>query len=133
MQIEQLTDYKVLQQFLDRAGSSLRTFRYFNHRPLTVVTNHLCTLIGLVDGRPVSYGHLDKEDGIVWLGICVAESEKGKGYGDQMMDALLEHRGEISLAVDLDNLGAQKLYEKKGFHYVRTDRGLKFYVIEERQ
>jgi GNAT superfamily N-acetyltransferase len=133
VQIEPLKDLEVLRRFLARAGGSLKTFRYFNHRPVTITANHLRTLIGLEGDLPVSYGHLDREDGVVWLGICVAEPEKGKGYGDLMMDALLEYHGEISLGVDVDNVPAQKLYEKKGFHYVRTDRGLKFYVIEERQ
>lgn len=133
MRIEPLKDLEVLRRFLARAGDSLKTFRYFNHRPVTAVSAHLCTMIGLDGDTPVSYGHLDVEDGVVWLGICVAEPEKGKGYGDLMMDALLEYRGEISLGVDADNISAQKLYEKKGFRYIKTDRGLKFYVIRERE
>jgi len=107
--------------FLGRCGRSLETFRYFSKRPLSVVENHLATLLGFDDrGDPVAYGHLDPEDGTVWLGICVAEPDQGRGFGRQMMQALLNEAlamelPSIDLSVDRGNLQAIKLYEHYGF------------------
>ena len=57
----------LLRSFLDGAGDSLKTFRYFDTRPFDVLKNHLSTWLWMDGGSPVAYGHLDVEDGIVWL------------------------------------------------------------------
>ena len=80
----------LINEFLNSAGSSLTSFRYFNSRSTGVIKNHIVTYIFLVDDLPVGYGHLDKEDEIVWLGIAVIEHEKGKGYGAFLIHELID-------------------------------------------
>ena len=123
MQIERIDSKNVqpLEAFLASCVSALETFRYFESRPLSVVQNHLATLLGFDENQvPVAYGHLDQEDGIVWLGICVSDGIQGQGYGKAMMQALLdaahaEGVKSISLTVDVANPNAARLYEKFGF------------------
>ena len=123
MQIERITveDLQPLEAFLASCGSSLETFRYFSSRSLSVIQNHLVTLLGFDENRiPVAYGHLDQENEVVWLGICISESNLGEGYGNLMMEALLDAARElnvesIDLTVDAENSNAIRLYEKFGF------------------
>ena len=110
----------LLERFLAVAGESLLSFRYFNKRPLSVIDNHVTTCLLLENGDPICYGHLDKEEDIVWLGIAAVEGQTGKGLGRKMMTYLVEKGREldlpfIQLSVDLDNVAAQRLYEKFGF------------------
>jgi len=125
----------LLQDFLKKAGNSLITFRYFNKRDLNAISNHVVTYIILEDNEPVAYGHLDKENEIIWLGICVTERYRGRGYGDKMMDHLLSYADSaeikiINLSVDRDNCGARKLYEKKGFMFCYDKNNLSYYKRE---
>lgn len=136
MQIEQISlpDIQPLKSFLASCGSSLGTFRYFSSRPLSVIENHLVTLLGFDETRqPVAYGHLDKEDETIWLGICVSEENRGKGYGSLMMQALLDiarkqRVGAVSLTVDATNLGAVRLYEKFDFKQARVSETTLLYT-----
>ena len=114
-------DLALLERFVAALGTSAASFRYFLHRPVTVIANHLCTLLLLDDcGTPVGYGHLDPDGGRVWLGVALAEGATGHGYGKQLMYSLLtvareKRLSEVYLAVDNDNLRARSLYEKCGF------------------
>lgn len=119
-----------VQGFLARAGSSLARFRYFETRSVEAISKHLVTLLGYDPpgaGLPISYGHIAvDEQGEYWLGTCVAESHIGRGFGQQMVEVLIEHaerRGvtEIHLSVDVDNAPARKLYEKFGFVIYRSE------------
>ena|ERR1700741_4250442 len=126
---------KLLQKFIDTAGNSLRSFRYFNTRPLDVIRFHLCTWLLLENGEPVAYGHLDQEGGIVWLGIAVIEGKNGKGYGSAMMDKLIAFGGKegierIKLSVDNDNEAAIALYLKNGFKLSAEKEKFSFYELE---
>lgn len=124
MQIEELSSSNLhpLENFLAAGGSSLETFRYFSSRPLSVIQNHIVTLLGFDDFHlPVAYGHLDEEEGTIWLGICVGEGYRGRGYGTQMMQVLLDAARErgvesIALTVDQSNSSAIGLYKKFGFN-----------------
>jgi RimJ/RimL family protein N-acetyltransferase len=137
MQIKRLDpeNLQTLEAFLASCGSSLETFRYFSSRPLQVVENHLTTLLGFNETHaPVCYGHLDPEDGVVWLGICVAEGHVGKGYGHRMMQALIDTARElkldaITLTVDIANSPAVHLYEKCGFQLEREVSGTCFFKL----
>ncbi|MGZ3943101.1 MAG: hypothetical protein ACXVOH_14210, partial [Bacteroidia bacterium] len=71
-------DTKLLEQFIANAGSSLRSFRYFDKRPLEVIKNHLCTFLLVDSENPVAYGHLDNEHGTIWLGVAVSEKYIGQ-------------------------------------------------------
>ncbi|MCF7817900.1 MAG: GNAT family N-acetyltransferase [Kiritimatiellales bacterium] len=137
MQIERLDpeNLQPLETFLASCSSSLETFRYFSKRPLSVIRNHLATLLGYDENHlPVAYGHLDPEDGKVWLGICVAEAHRGKGYGNLMMQALLDaarqqHVDSISLTVDATNPNAARLYEKFGFRLEKQTPKIHWYNL----
>jgi len=109
-----------LQELLDRAGSSLHSFRYFNKRPLTIINQHLLTVLSYDQDRPCGYGHLDKEQDKVWLGVMVAEDYQGMGIGKMILNYLFDFAdrnnvSEIFLTVDKVNYVAEKLYRTFGF------------------
>jgi len=133
MKIERTKDPSKVREFITKAESSLRTFRYFDKRPPECISAHIVTLVGCEEDDPIVYGHLDQEDGKVWLGICVRKSSCGKGLGVMMMDALVEEaktRGitRIDLTVDADNTGARKLYERYGFVFEEQKGNVVFYA-----
>jgi ribosomal protein S18 acetylase RimI-like enzyme len=71
-------------------------------------------------GRP-GYGFLDEET--PELTIAVVPSKRGRGFGEQLLSALLEQAREdgheaMSLSVEKDN-PAVKLYQRFGFEPVR--------------
>jgi ribosomal protein S18 acetylase RimI-like enzyme len=118
-----VADRPLLEDFLSRLTLGKKSFRYFDRRPLSIIEQHVSTLLLMKDGRPVAYGHLDQEGDTVWLGIAVADEERGKGYGKQMMNALFHRARELSidvitLTVDQDNTIAQRLYERLGFEQI---------------
>lgn len=122
-----------MEKFLKTAGDSLNSFRYFRNRNFDAIDNHILTLIGIADNKPVSYGHLDKENDTIWLGLAVVESYKGKGLGKDMMEQLINSARsmnipKITLAVDKSNLVAQRLYKNYGFVNKGTlnEKSLKF-------
>lgn len=124
-----------LEKFLSTAGKSLETFRYFSKRPLNAIEKHLCTYL-LKEGEEVlAYGHLDKEEETVWLGIAVAEYATGKGLGKMMMHQLLDfakknHVPQIKLSVDNDNLTAINLYVSMGFSLLEKKEKFSFYTLK---
>jgi len=117
----------LLRRFISRIGASGSGFRYFSSRPVECISNHLVTLLGLDDaGNPVSYGHLEREEGIVWLGICVVEGHTRQGLGSKMMTVLLDFGDkagirEIKLSVDNNNIPGIRLYEKNGFGLISRE------------
>ncbi|MHB8259834.1 MAG: GNAT family N-acetyltransferase [Bacteroidia bacterium] len=143
----------LLQQFIEGAGTSLQSFRYFQTRPLTVIENHICTFLLIEDNTPIAYGHLDVSDeatiaahcGVeekqpnlftktIWLGIAVSESQKGRGFGKLMIDRLLYFAKEnaitqIKLSVDNNNTAAIKLYEKVGFVLQEKKETFSYYKL----
>jgi ribosomal protein S18 acetylase RimI-like enzyme len=126
---------KNLQDFIDTAGKSLKSFRYFTSRPMDAIRFHLCTFLILEKDQPVAYGHLDQESGITWLGIAVSEGNEGKGYGRAMMEKLIETGKaegvkKIKLSVDNDNETAIALYLKNGFALKEKKEKFSFYELE---
>ena len=115
-----------IELFLTLAGKSLITFRYFDKRPVSIINNHLVTLVAedTSSSEIVGYGHLDPEGDKVWLGVAVAEGNEGKGIGGEVVRKLKEHAqylqlSNIYLSVDEDNRSALVLYQKEGFQKVR--------------
>jgi RimJ/RimL family protein N-acetyltransferase len=113
----------LLKNFIANIGSASETFRYYNKRSVDVISHHLETLMLMADNLPVAYGHLEYENNILWLGICVLPDHARKGYGNLMMKNLIgrakEHNvDEIDLTVDKINLQAIRLYEKFDFDKV---------------
>jgi RimJ/RimL family protein N-acetyltransferase len=107
----------LLASFINEMEEEKKLFRYFNSRPLSVIKNHLYTIIGFNDiHSPVAYGHLDLENDKVWLGICVLNGHSKLGYGKKTMEELITRATQIGvktihLTVDIDNLKAIRLYE----------------------
>ena len=113
-------NFSILPVFVSNLGEAAKTFRYFSKRPIDIVYNHLVTILLVDEEQALAYGHLEEEDGNVWLGICVLPAYKGKGFGKIIMERLIEEAKKkglqtISLTVDQDNLSAIGLYEKCGF------------------
>jgi ribosomal protein S18 acetylase RimI-like enzyme len=122
----------LINEFLNNAGDSLITFRYFRSRNVEIIKNHLITYVISLEGKIVAYGHLDKDGDVVWLGIAVAESYQGKGLGKMMMAQLIEYAkinnlSRIDLSVDVENRVAQKLYEGLGFIQYNTKDNVCYY------
>ncbi len=120
-----------IQTFLSRAKSSLQSFRYFDSRSFDVIENHVSTLLIFEKAVPVCYGHLDFDGSKVWLGIAVAQMDRGKGYGNIMMNELIDQAKKkgiptIYLSVDTENSIAKSLYEKKGFYVDEEKDGKTF-------
>ena len=96
--------------------NKFKEFRYYNNRKFDDIKNHLVTFLYHQDNVCVGYGHLDKEEKKVWLGIVVDEDHQNLGIGNLIMDnLLLEYKGTLHLSVDKTNINAQKLYKKKLF------------------
>lgn len=113
----------LIHQFLKIAQGSLISFRYFEKRSVNVITRHILTAVLLKNGVPIGYGHLDKERERIWLGIAVAESHHGEGFGKLLMNFLLKKGHEkgirtIYLTVDKNNIPAINMYQKNSFVYV---------------
>lgn len=119
------TNQYLVDVFLSKLIVGKNTFRYFDKRPLSVMERHVITLVGLDDDKnPIAYGHLDKENDTLWLGVAVVDDMQRKGIGSQMVGALINYaisKNEpvISLSVDKENKGAILLYEK--FNFVKID------------
>jgi len=110
----------LLERFISSMGNSSKSFRYFATRPISVINNHLCTVLLLVDDKPIGYGHLDKEGNNVWFGIAIIEDFVGKKMGSIIIKYLLDKADQLKLpvlrlSVDESNIPAIKLYEKYGF------------------
>ncbi len=133
------TDSALVETFLKSAGKSLERFRYFNSRPISVLSQHRVTLLYFNENNlPVGYGHLDEENGVTWLGNCVAEKETGKGIGKKIMQGLLNFAREnkiqnIRLSVDANNKTAQSLYENFGFKVIEKREAVHFYEWEAKK
>jgi ribosomal protein S18 acetylase RimI-like enzyme len=120
----------LLSNFIENLGPASKTFRYFNKRSVEIISKHLVTLLMLENQTPIAYGHLDPENDVVWLGICVLPPNAGKGIGKEMMNALIAKAREnqldrICLTVDQGNLPAINLYEK--FNFQKEDSQLGYY------
>ena len=109
----------LLKEFIQNEKSE--NFRYYQNRNINVIKNHILTLILTNEMKNIiGYGHLDSEENKIWLGICVCENYRGKGYGKKIMNYILgfaknNNLEKIHLTVDKNNLVAKKLYEKNNF------------------
>jgi len=118
----------LIHNFLSIAGESLQKFRYFNSRPIEVLDNHLATYVIKEKDQIIGYGHLDKEEDIIWLGIAIADDFQGFGLGKLMMQHLISSARllgirHIQLGVDLDNEKALPLYYHYGFEdFKKTEK-----------
>lgn len=116
--------FSEIKSFVDQNKNLKKTFRYFDSRDESCFDNHFYHFI-LNDPEPVGYGHLDYDDDIMWLGMCVFDSYVGKGYGKLIFKTLIDKRENHSLhlTVDKDNFKAINLYLFNGFKiYKQTEK-----------
>lgn len=128
------SDVYLINKFLGTMKEGKTTFRYFENRSLEVIKNHLITVLLVNDNLPIAYGHLDKEDNDVWLGIAVSDNYRGKGYGEKMLKYLIKYAKvkniqQIKLSVDNNNIPAINLYKKYGFIEYKEDMVKKNYYL----
>jgi len=122
LKYNKVEDISLLKKFLEDNYSGTKNFRYFEKRPLEIIKNHIVTYIFFDGVEIIGYGHLDLEDGLVWLGVMVSEKYRGKGFGKKIVKKLIKcHNGDITLSVDSDNKKAYNLYSS-----------LKFTIIEKK-
>lgn len=114
-------DERLVERFLKTLSRGAASFRYFNKRPVSSIHNHLITIV-IVNkfDCPVAYGHLEKENNVVWLGVAVADDYVNKGLGKLIMKYLIHFSKSIKepviyLSVDHNNFVAQNLYTGLGF------------------
>lgn len=127
-----LKDIELLKLFISSIGSSADTFRYFKSRSVSVIENHLVTIILQIDNLPVGYGHLDKDGKDIWLGIAISEGYVGMGYGKLLMKYLVDKADELNLvevklSVDKENSKAIKLYNHFGFIKLQEKNEVLYY------
>lgn len=98
------------------------TFRYFKTRNVDIIKNHILTVLYIKDEVPIAYGHIDAENNINWLGICVLEEYQGQGIGKKVLNFLLDYAKEnsinLQLSVDKNNEIAINLYLKNNFKVI---------------
>ena len=124
MSIQNNISFNFIKEIVNMNINLKKTFRYFDSRDESCFDNHFYHFI-LNDPDPVGYGHLDYEDGMMWLGMCVFDSFVGRGYGKLIFETLIDKRESHSLhlTVDKDNFKALNLYISNGFKiYKQTER-----------
>jgi ribosomal-protein-alanine N-acetyltransferase len=124
-----ITDSALVKEFILNAGASIETFRYFNNRDYDVINKHIITYLIMDEKKSfVGYGHLEKEDNKIWLGIAIAESHTGLKLGVLMLEKLISTAkdfkiDEIYLTVDASNFIAVNLYSKYNFKVIDEKNG----------
>ena len=116
----------LIKDFINNAGDSLINFRYFSNRNLDVLKNHLHTCVILSKNCTIAYGHLDSEDGNIWLGVAVAQKFRSKGLGKKIVMHLIKYAtdnnlNKIKLSVDTSNVKAINLYKSLGFNFLESN------------
>lgn len=93
------------------------TFRYFKTRTVEdSIQNHTLTLLGLENGEPVAYAHIDDR----WVGLCVLLKAQERGYGSVLLDFVIScSETPLRLSVDNTNEKAKAMYLRRGFTIVR--------------
>lgn len=113
------------------------SFRYFKNRSIEVIKNHKLTIIGyefLNNNKiPIGYSHIDNEDNINWIGICVLKNYQGKGFGKQLFLYILDYIKNnniqnVKLTVDIDNYIALNMYLKNNFSIEKIHKN--YYTLQ---
>lgn len=114
------TDKNELQIFLNNCTDELTTFRYFKKRNLDTINSHLLSNLVFLDETPIAYFHLEKEEDLIWFGICVSKQYQSYGIGSLILNkvicfAKLNNITSLHLTVDCENVMAINLYIKYKF------------------
>jgi len=126
-----------LEYFLQNCGKSKDTFTYFEKRPIEIIKSHLVNYMAFDKNIPIGYTHLERENDIVWFGICIDEKYHGRGIGKGLMSKIIEHSqilelSDIHLSVYKDNISAIKLYEKMNFVGYKQNEKSYFMKLENK-
>ena len=114
-----------LKEFFENEDST-EMFTYYNKRPFSISKNHLYTILVSKNNKNIGYGHIDVEDGIFWLGVCVYNSYQRQGIGSYIIYNLLNYCVKkslktVKLVVKYDNLSLVPYYESFGFQKIKED------------
>ena len=128
LRINKKEDLYLLKNFVNSLNSEKQSFKYYDNRKFSVVSNHEFTYLLINDqNEAIGYGHIDKEENDYWLGIVISEKHQQKGHGVLMMNKLIQeciiyeiHR--ITLSVRKNNEKAINLYNRFGFSIFREDK-----------
>lgn len=138
------TDEALVEEFYRQMGTETRAFfnpsgynynrsmRFFREEPQKGILHWMA----VSEGKMAGYIFLwDVRDGVVWMGIAVAEAFKGRKLGEKLIrhaqDWCREHnKGGIMLTTHPANIRAQLLYRKCGFQFmgVSDNRGEYLYL-----
>lgn len=126
------SNLEILKKFLNSLNEEKENFKYFENRKLSAIENHIYTMILLENDNPVAYGHLDKENDKIWLGIVILKEYQNMGYGKKIMEHLISVAREksiklINLSVYKNNESAIRLYEKFNFRKTNSNDSSYFY------
>jgi ribosomal protein S18 acetylase RimI-like enzyme len=132
--INYLDDRADLVYFLNSAGNSLNSFRYFKNRELSVIKSHIITILFYHNSKPIGYGHIDYDQNIYWLGVCVSDKYFGLGIGRNIVNHLIQKSrrlkiNQICLSVDKSNSSAIKLYKNIGFKFYEEKNSVEYYRL----
>lgn len=130
--VEELGDFFTRVDNRYFAHASLDSARAFVEEPADI------HVLGRVAGRVVAFGMLRGwEEGYETpsLGVAVAQSDEGRGYGRVMMielEKLARERGAttIRLRVHPDHVRAQTLYMRCGYRPAGAERGEMVMVLD---
>jgi len=120
-------DETEFQNFLNSVNKDTNHFRYFDKRTFDVFAQHIATVLIQKSRKTIGYGHLETENGVTWLGICVHPEYQNQSIGKTIMQALISQASasnidNISLTVDHDNKKALKMYLSFGFKIISNDK-----------
>ena len=129
-------DIKKLKSFIKNSEENKTNFRYFLNRNLSVVDNHIYTILLKINQEYLGYAHLDKEEDDVWLGISISKKVQGLGFGNILMEDLISYAKrtnlkKVKLSVDFENAKAEHLYKKYGFTLLERNetKQISIYVL----
>ena len=129
-----LINQTLLEDFIKKIDSD--NFRYYKNRDLSCLKNHFYTILLMINNISVGYGHIDYNhlDKKYFLGICILSNYQNNGYGNIIMNCLINKfnetfgLSELFLTVDKNNIKAIKLYKKFNFNiYFETND---FYLMK---
>lgn len=127
----------LIEKFLININSPY--FRYFNKRKISIVLTHIYTVIltSSEDEKSdiIGYGHIEEENNIHWMGICITNNYTNKGYGSKILSHLIQEAkkcniNKLYLTVDKNNDIALNLYKKYNFQMIESNETFyKMYLL----
>lgn len=113
----------ILNNFIETMND--KRFRYYDKRDISIVKNHILTIILLNDTEYVGYAHIDYEDKY-WFGIYINPKYRKRGIATRLLNMILCHKNinkinNIHLTVDIENNEAIRLYLNNGFNVIKSN------------